>query len=153
MSKVTDKARQTVMPILESLGYELVDIEYVCEHKNWYLNIYIDAPGGITIDDCEKVSKALDLPLDEADPTDGRSYILGVSSPGLDRPLKTERDFARNIGKAVQAKLYAQIDGKKLFTGILAGYDGSTLKLETENGTVEIAVKDIALVKPYIEFE
>ncbi|HOV69977.1 MAG TPA: ribosome maturation factor RimP, partial [Clostridia bacterium] len=103
--------------------------------------------------DCETASKALDLPLDEADPTDGRSYILGVSSPGLDRPLKNERDFARNMGKAVQAKLYRQIDGKKLITGILSGYDGNTVKLETENGTVELAVKDIAVAKPYIEFK
>ena len=107
-----------LMPIVETKGFELVDVEWVKEGANWYLRAYIDKENGITVDDCEEVSRALSDLLDEEDFI-SENYILEVSSPGLDRPLKKEKDFARSIGKDVEVKLFKAINKEKEFVGIL----------------------------------
>ena len=152
MSKVADIATKLATPIVDQLGYELVDIEYVSEHKDWYINIYIDKTGGITFDDCETVSRALDPIFDEADPTEGKPYILCVSSPGLDRPLKTQRDFDRNMGKKVDVKLYKNIDGKKLIVGEISAFNGEELVLKCDENQVTLKMTDVAQVKLHIDF-
>ena len=107
---------------LRSQGFELVDVEYVKEAGNWYLRGYIDKPGGITVNDCEAVSRAFSDKLDENDFIED-SYIMEISSPGLDRPLKKEKDFARSMGKLVEIRTYRPIEKQKEFCGILNAYD------------------------------
>jgi ribosome maturation factor RimP len=114
--------------------------------------LYIDSPNGITIDDCERVSKTVDPILDEADPIE-QTYYLSVSSPGIDRPIKSDRDFKRNINKRVTVKLYAPIGGSKEFAGTLTDYDEDKFFLQTDkNENISILRKDAAIIKPYIEF-
>ena len=107
---------------MEEYGFELVDVEYVKEGSNWYLRAYIDKPGGIAVDDCEVVSRRLSDILDEKDYIED-SYILEVSSPGLGRPLKKEKDFRRSLGEEVEIRTYRAIDRQKEFTGILKEFD------------------------------
>lgn len=121
-----------VMPIVEEKGFELVDVEWVKEGANWYLRAYIDKENGITVDDCEVVSRKLSDLLDEEDFI-SENYILEVSSPGLDRPLKKEKDFARSIGKDVEVKLFKAINKEKEFTGVLTAYDEDTVTIEMED--------------------
>ena len=113
-----EKAEKLITPIIEENQFELVDMEYVKEGSNWYLRAYIDKPGGITIEDCEQVSRAFSEVLDKEDYIEN-SYILEVSSPGLSRPLKKVRDFERSIGKKVEVRTYQLIDRQKEFVGIL----------------------------------
>ena len=103
------KAEALLAPIVEGQGFELVDVEYVKEAGNWYLRGYIDKPGGITVNDCEAVSRAFSDKLDENDFIED-SYIMEISSPGLDRPLKKEKDFARSMGKLVEIRTYRPIE-------------------------------------------
>ena len=120
------QAEALVLPIIEQNGFELVDVEYVKEGGSWYLRAYIDKPGGITVDDCEIVSRAFGDLLDEKDFIED-SYILEVSSPGLGRPLKKDKDFDRNMGSEVEIRLYKAQNGSKEFTGILKAYDKLSL--------------------------
>ena len=125
MSKKEDYEKRVeayLLPVMEENGFELVDVEYVKEAGAWYLRAYIDKPGGFTVDDCEMVSRRLGDWLDQEDFID-ESYILEVSSPGLGRPLKKEKDFKRSMGEQVEVRLYRALDGQKDFTGILSGYD------------------------------
>ncbi len=115
------KTEELVMPIITANHFELVDVEYVKEGGTWYLRAYIDKPGGITVDDCEIVNRALSDLLDEKDFID-ESYILEVSSPGLGRPLKKERDFERSLGEEVEIRTYRMIEKQKEFRGILKAY-------------------------------
>ena len=112
------KAEAILTPIVESRGFELVDVEYVKEAGCWYLRGYIDKPGGITVNDCEDVSRAFSDILDEQDFIED-SYIMEISSPGLDRPLKKEKDFKRSLGKLVEIRTYRPIEKQKEFCGIL----------------------------------
>ncbi|MCT4544181.1 MAG: ribosome maturation factor RimP [Vallitalea sp.] len=145
-------AEEVLNPILVKNEFELVDVEYVKEASNWYLRIFIDKEGGITIDDCEIVSRAFDSDFEDKDPIK-EPYILEVSSPGLDRPLKKDKDFARNIGKKVEVKLYKAIDKQKEFVGILKGFDDDSITLELENGG-EWPIKrtDVAIIRLAILF-
>ncbi|MBP3421006.1 MAG: ribosome maturation factor RimP [Lachnospiraceae bacterium] len=147
------RTEQLLLPIVESNGFELVDVEYVKEGSNWYLRAYIDKPGGITIDDCEVVSRALSDLMDKDDFIED-SYILEVSSPGLLRPLKKDKDFARHMGKDLEIRTFKMIDKKKEFIGTLLAYDGDTItvKLEDEKEMI-FARKEIALVRPAIDFD
>lgn len=146
------KAEAILTPIVESKGFELVDVEYVKEGGNWYLRAYIDKPGGIAVDDCEVISRALSERLDEEDFIE-EAYILEVSSPGLGRPLKKEKDFARSIGQEVEVRTYRAIDRQKEFTGILCAYDKDSITIETENEErMEFARGDIALVRLAFDF-
>ncbi len=129
MSKSRDyeqKTEELLTPLIEEHQFELVDVEYVKEGGTWYLRAYIDKPGGITIDDCEIISRSLSDLLDQKDFIED-SYTLEVSSPGLDRPLKKDKDFNRSIGKKVEVKTYAAVKGQKEFTGILKSYDKNTV--------------------------
>lgn len=137
---------------IKALGYELVDVEFVKEQGDWVLTLYIDKDGGVNIEDCERVSKAVEPLIDEADPI-SQSYFLSVSSPGLDRPLKNARDYERSIGKTVIVKLYAKQDGEKDYTGELLSYSDEALTMLTKDGNSrEFVLKNIAQIKPFIEF-
>lgn len=146
------KTEEILIPITEEYGYELVDVEYVKEGSTWYLRAYIDKPGGISIDDCEAVSRRLSTILDEKDFIDD-SYILEVSSPGLGRPLKKEKDFKRSLGEEVEIRTYRMIDKQKEFTGVLKDYDKDSVTVVFCDGTERIFDKgDIALIRLAFDF-
>ncbi|MCD7818276.1 MAG: ribosome maturation factor RimP [Lachnospiraceae bacterium] len=146
------KTETLLMPLLEQHQFELVDVEYVKEGGTWYLRIYMDKPGGITIDDCEVISRALSDLLDEHDFIED-AYILEVSSPGLGRPLRKDRDFERSIGKEVEIRTFRALNRQKEFLGILREYDKHTVTIETETGeTVQFARADIALIRLAFDF-
>ena len=146
------KTEKILIPIVEEYGFELVDVEYVKEGSTWYLRAYIDKPGGISIDDCEAVSRRLSDILDEKDYID-EAYILEVSSPGLGRPLKKEKDFKRSLGEEVEIRTYRMIEKQKEFTGILKEYDETTVTIEEDGGNVRTFEKaDIALIRLAFDF-
>lgn len=146
------KTEEILHPIVEEYGFELVDVEYVKEGGTWYLRSYIDKPGGISIDDCEKVSRRLSDILDEKDYIED-SYIMEVSSPGLGRPLKKEKDFIRSLGEEVEVRTYRMIDRQKEFTGILKDYDAGAVTIALADGTLKTFEKgDIALVRLSVDF-
>lgn len=151
-TKVEDVVYEICKPVTDRLNFELVEVEYKKEGGEWYLRIYIDKEGGINIDDCQAVSEEVSELLDEADPIDA-AYIFEVSSPGIERPLKTERDYQKSMGKLVEAKLFAPVDGKKLIEGILTGYTEDTVELDQNNSKVVLDKKQIAIIKPVIVFE
>ena len=141
-----ERTTALILPILEQHGFELVDVEYVKEAGSWYLRAYIDKPGGITIDDCEVVSRALSDRLDEEDFIDD-CYILEVSSPGLTRPLKKPKDYERNIGKPIDIRLFRAVDGVKELTGTLDSYTDSTVTVTDETGTKVIERKNTSMIR------
>ena len=146
------KCEELITPIIEENNFELVDVEYVKEGSNYYLRVYIDKPGGITVDDCEIVSRAFNEILDREDFIED-SYIFEVSSPGLGRPLKKDRDFERSIGEEVDIKLYRAIDKSKDYTGVLKAYTAETVDIEFEDGQVKtFERKDIAFVRLSFDF-
>lgn len=142
---------ELALPVVEGLNYELVDVEYVKEGANWYLRIYIDKPGGIGIDDCQAVSEQISEILDKKDPIN-QSYYLEVSSPGLERPLKTERDFIKYKGELVEVKVFQPIDGKKVFEGELVGLVNDQIVISQEGKNVEFDKDIVAIVKRVIKF-
>ena len=146
------KTEQLLTPIVEEYGFELVDVEYVKEGSTWYLRSYIDKPGGISIDDCEKVSRRLSDLLDQEDFIED-AYIMEVSSPGLGRPLKKEKDFRRSLGEEVEIRTYRMIDKQKEFTGILKDYDENTVTITLADETEKTFDKDdIALIRLAFDF-
>lgn len=146
------KTEEVLLPIVEKNGFELWDVEYVKEGGNWYLRAYIDKPGGINVEDCEVVSRELSDILDEKDYID-EAYILEVSSPGLGRPLKKEKDFARSIGKEVEIRTYRMVDKQKEFTGILVEYDKNSVTIEMEDESKRTFEKsEIALIRLAFDF-
>ncbi|NLJ96840.1 MAG: ribosome maturation factor RimP [Clostridiales bacterium] len=146
------KTEKLLESILGENQIELYDIEYVKEGSNWYLRVFIDKEAGITIDDCELVSRALSDELDKADFIPD-SYILEVSSPGLGRQLKKDKHFEKSIGEEVEIKLYKPIDKQKEWVGTLKSFDAQSLKITLEDGTdMDISRKDIALVRLTIDF-
>jgi ribosome maturation factor RimP len=130
-SKTVEIVAERISPIIESMGYEVVEIEYVKRNDGMNLTFYIDKMGGITVDDCEKVHKMIDGPLDDINPTNDAKYILNVSSLGLDRPIKTDRDLKRNLGKIVDIKLYKPLfdTKKKEYTGKLLDFDAENVRI------------------------
>jgi len=142
---------ELVQPIVDRENLELVDVEYVKELGHFYLRVYIDKEDGVTILDCEKVSRALDEQLEVADPVTD-AYILEVSSPGLDRPLKKDKDYQRSIGKDVEFKLYKAIDGSKEFVGSLVSYTPETMTVTIDGQEKTFERKALALIRLYIEF-
>ena len=145
------KAEALLAPIVEEAGFELVDVEYVKEAGNWYLRGYIDKPGGITVNDCEAVSRIFSDRLDEDDFIED-SYIMEISSPGLDRPLKKDKDFARSMGKAVEIRTYRPIDRQKEFSGVLTAYDHNSVIIDEDGNLRTFDRKEIALIRLMIEF-
>ena len=146
------KTEQLLMPIIEKNGFELVDVEYVKEAGTWYLRAYIDKPGGISVDDCEVVSRAFSDILDEKDYIED-TYIFEVSSPGLGRPLKKEKDFARSLGEEVEIRTYRPINRQKEFIGLLKEYDQDTVTIEYEDEETQVFNRsDIALIRLAFDF-
>ena len=145
------KAEAILTPIVESRGFELVDVEYVKEAGCWYLRGYIDKPGGITVNDCEDVSRAFSDILDEQDFIED-SYIMEISSPGLDRPLKKEKDFARSLGKLVEIRTYRPIEKQKEFCGVLTAYDGNSVTIDEDGQNRVFDRKESALIRLAIQF-
>ena len=146
------KVEAWLLPVLEEHHFELVDVEYVREVGVWYLRAYIDKEGGIAVDDCEIISRKLGEWLDKEDFIDD-SYILEVSSPGLGRPLKKEKDFVRSMGKDVEVRLYKPLNKQKEYTGALKSYDADTVTITLEDGNDLIFAKaDIALIRLAFDF-
>ena len=155
MSRREEYEKQTeelLEPIVAEQGFELVDVEYVKEGSNWYLRAYIDKEGGISVDDCEVVSRAFSDKLDEEDFIDD-AYIMEVSSPGLGRPLKKEKDYKRSMGKELEIRTYRAINREKEFYGILKSYDENSVTIENEDGSeTDIDRVNVSLVRPTIDF-
>lgn len=155
MSKREDYESRTealLLPIMEELNFELVDVEYVKEGGSWYLRAYIDKEGGITVNDCEVVARRMNDLLDEQDFIDD-SYIFEVSSPGLGRPLKKEKDYIRSMGKELEIRTYRAINRQKEFYGILTGYTEDTVTITRDNEEeLTFQKKEIALIRLAFDF-
>ena len=151
MAKVTDLVAELADPIAQAQGCTLWDVEYVKEAGSWYLRVYIDKEGGVSIDDCEAVSRPLSDALDEADPLQ-RSYTLEVGSAGIDRVLRKSEHFAAFLGSEVEVRLYRAREGKKEYVGLLRGYADGGVTLEEGGGTITFEKKDIAQVRLYVRF-
>lgn len=152
MAKVTDVVAQLATPVVEQAGCSLWDVEYVKEAGEWFLRVYIDKEGGISIDDCEAVSRPLSDLLDEADPIES-SYVFEVGSAGLERQLKRPSDFARFMGSPVLVKTYQNRDGRKEFAGKLAGYEDGAVLLDMGGAEpVRFEKNEVALVRLRVEF-
>ncbi len=154
MSKAKDYEARTealILPIVERMEFELVDVEYVKEGSTWYLRAYIDKPGGITVNDCEAVAREMNEILDTEDFI-ADSYIFEVSSPGLGRPLKKEKDYVRNMGKDVEIHTYRSINRCKDFCGALKAYDANTVTIEADGEEMVFEKSDIALIRQAIDF-
>ena len=131
--EIEARTEELVQPLVAEKQFELVDVEYVKEGGSYYLRIYIDKEGGITVNDCEDISRPFSDILDREDYIDG-SYILEVSSPGLGRPLKKEKDFKRSLGEEVEIRLFRQVEHQKEWIGLLTAYDQQTVTIEIEDG-------------------
>ena len=146
MAKVTEVAAALAAPVVEGQGCTLWDVEYVKEAGVWYLRLYIDKDGGVSIDDCEAVSRAVSDLLDEADPIEG-SYTFEVSSAGADRALKRPEHFAQMMGQEVEVRLYRPVDGAKDHVGALAGYEDGDVTIQGRDGARTFPKKDVAQVR------
>ena len=152
MAKIEELIIKYLEPIIEKNNYEVTDVEFKKEGANWYLRVYMDKEGGFTINDCEEVSRFLEQKLDADDPIE-QAYILEVSSPGLDRPLKKEADFIRFAGEVVDIKLYKAKEKRKEFQGVLKGLENNIVTIEAEDG-VEISFnrEEIASIRLAVLF-
>ena len=151
MAKVTDTVAALAAPVIEAAGCTLWDVEYVKEAGQWFLRLYIDKEGGISIEDCEAVSRPMSDLLDEADPIEG-SYVFEVSSAGADRVLKTDAHFEQFMGSEVEVKLYRPRDGRKEFVGLLRTHNDGDVTVEINGEIAEFTKKEIALVRLYPRF-
>ena len=145
------RTEELILPILERMNFELVDVEYVKEGGIFYLRAYIDKEGGITVNDCEAVAREMNVLLDEKDFIPD-SYTFEVSSPGLGRPLKKEKDYVRNMGKEVEIRTYRAINRSKEFYGLLKEYDKDSVTIDAEGEEIQFARADIALIRQAIHF-
>lgn len=150
MPKITDAVLKLVTPYAESLGITIVDIEFLKKFNGMNLTIFIYKDEGVSIDLCEKFHKQINDPLDVLNPTEGKPYILNVSSPGLDRPLKTEADFKRNIGKELQIRFYIPVDGKKEIEGVLENFKDNVISLKLNDGSIK-EIKQEAAAKAVLK--
>ena len=149
MSKITDKVYELAKPVVEQAGCSLWDVEYVREAGCWYLRVFIDKEGGVSINDCETISRALDPILDEVDPIPD-SYVFEVGSAGAERELKRPEDFRQFMGSEVEVRLYQPINGSKIFVGKLAAYDQGDLSITAGNEDMSFKKAQIALVKLHV---
>lgn len=155
MSKISDSVQQLIQPILDSMNIELVEVEFKKRGENdGSLTVYIDKDGGVSLDDCEAVHNAIDAPLDELDPTSGKPYTLNVSSPGLDRPFKTLRDYRKHLGEEIEISLYKPVEGNKKFEAVLDDVDDgfTSVTVTLNKKTIQLNIKDIALARAVIKF-
>ncbi|MBR4099000.1 MAG: ribosome maturation factor RimP [Clostridium sp.] len=151
MAKVTDIVSQLALPFVEAAGCSLWDVEYVKEAGEWFLRVYIDKKDGVSINDCEAVSRPLSDKLDEADPIEG-SYTFEVSSAGADRVLKTPEHFAQFMGQEIEVKLYRARDGRKDYVGVLRSYDKGDIIITAGDAPITFEKKEIALARLYPRF-
>lgn len=147
------RIEQLLEPTVTGMGYELVDVDFVKEGPNWYLRIFVDKEGGVTIDDCEIVSKGLEKILDENDPIE-QAYFLEISSPGIDRPLKKKEDFIKFNGETVEIKLYKLFEGSKEYIGILVAYDENdgAVTINVDSKDITFTKKEIASIRLAVIF-
>ena len=150
--KSIEEIQTALQPIADEMDIEIVEVE-LKQGKSPALTVYIDVEGGVDLDTCEKFHRAIDPVLDEVDPTFGAPYTLNVSSPGLDRPLKTARDFEKCMGEKVEVKLFAPLKGKKYFEAKLVGYDGNCVEIEERGETVKLEIAKIAKICRAIDFD
>ncbi|MBH0229311.1 ribosome maturation factor RimP [Halobacillus yeomjeoni] len=152
---VTSVTEKLVQPILDEMNLELVDIEYKKEGQDWFLRVFIDKPGGVDIEECGIVNEKLSEKLDEEDPID-MAYFLDVSSPGAERPLKTQKDFEKYVGEHVYMKLYEPIDGEKEFEGTLVSFENETavveIRIKTRKKQLEVPFEKIAKANLAVTF-
>ena len=146
MASIEERVEGLLEPTINNLGYELYDVEYAKEGKDYFLRIFIDKPEGIDLNDCEKVNDAINDLLDEADYIKDQ-YFLEVSSPGIERILRKDKHLAANIGTLVEVKLFKAIEKQKVLQGILKEFSKEKIVLETEDGELEIERKDISVIK------
>ncbi len=152
MAKIKQVCEEKLSGVINELGFDIVDIEYVKENGGMSLIFTIDSDKGVTIDDCELVSKTIDPMLEQINPTEDKPYTLVVSSPGLDRPLKTDRDLKRNIGQEVELTLFSKQDGKKNFTGVLESFSEKDVTLNVDKNLLSFQRDKVANIKLVIKF-
>ena len=148
---ITEQVAGLVEPSLEDMGFELVDVEYLSVHGKWVLRLYIDKEGGVTLDDCASVSREIGDLIDIKDVI-VHQYVLEVSSPGLDRPLKKEKDFERAIGKKIKVKTITAVEGRRNYIGYLRNFQEGILYMELESGRVHLPWKDVDKANLVYEF-
>ncbi len=151
-TKPVEIIENALLPIAEEMGIEIVEIEFK-QGKDPVLTVYIDIEGGVDLDTCEKFHRAIDPVLDEIDPTEGAPYTLNVSSPGLDRPLKTDRDYQKATGLKVEVRLFAPMQGKKFFEATLEGHDENCVYLKDKGTELKIEKSKIAKICRAIDFD
>ena len=151
-NSVKDVVFMEMAPIVATFGYELVEVDYVKKPNGMNLTLFIDGENGVDLEGLEKVHRAVDSALDELDPTHGAPYILNCSSLGLDRPIKTDRDLTRNIGKMIDVSLYAKQNGVKEFEGELVSFSENSILIKTQKDEVEIPREAISKIKKHISF-
>lgn len=149
MSKITDKVEELARPVVEQEGCSLWSVEYVREAGTWYLRVFIDKDGGVGIDDCERISRALDPMLDEADPIPD-SYVFEVGSAGCERELKRPGDFEQFMGSEIELRTYQPVNGAKTFIGTLDGYDNGSVSMTAGKNSMSFSKEQIALVKLHV---
>ncbi len=149
--KSNDEIKNFLNPIAEPMGIEIIDVEFSTRENA--LTVFIDTAEGVDLNTCEKFHNAIMEPIDELDPSFGAPYTLNVSSPGLDRPFKTERDFQRNLGKEVEVKLFAPYKGKKFLEGFMTAFDENTVTVKTEKEEIKLQKNKIAKINKAIKFD
>ena len=149
--KSVEEIHESIKNIADGMGIEIVDI--VFDNKLTSLTIFIETENGVDLDTCEKFHRSIDVAIDELDPSYGAPYTLNVSSPGLDRPFKTQRDFERNLEKEVEIKLYAPLKGKKFIEGVLTDFDENSVTVKTEKEELKISLNKIAKINKAIKFD
>ena len=149
-NSISEKVKKHIAPIIDKLGYELVDVDYEKKTTGYVMTVYIDSPEGIGLDDCVKVHTAIDAPLDELDPTEG-SYNLTVSSCGLDWAFRSDRDYQKNVGQMVDVSLFAPINKKKNFTGELESFDEKNVTIKAKS-QITLPREAIAKICKHIDF-
>ena len=149
---ISENVEEFIEPIIKQLGYELVEVEYAKKQNGMNLTVFIDSAKGITLSDCETVHKAIDEPLDELDPTNNAPYTLNVSSCGLDRPFKTDKDYNRNLGQEIEVSLYSKVEGKKNYVGRLESFDENNITIFLDGKERLLERKNISKVTKFISF-
>ena len=152
MSRITERVTELARPHVEAEGCSLWDVEYVREAGTWYLRVFIDKEGGVSIDDCERISRRLDPVLDEEDPIP-ESYVFEVGSAGADRELRRPGDFERYMGSQVDVRLYQPVDGSKLYVGVLAGYEDGRVSIDCGKQRRSFEKGQVAQVRLHVTIE
>lgn len=153
MSKISDEVQEFLEPIVNKLGCEIIEVEFAKKYNGDNLTVFIDKPGGVNLSDCEAVHNAINEPLDELNPTNDKPYTLNVSSPGVDRPIVTDKDYKRNMGEVLEVKLFKAINKKKVYVGTLSQFSETEIKLELNDGLEAIIDRNlISKATKYIDF-